>query len=762
MQQEYTADANGRNRNLLETNKEVAMANSTTFTSNVYASKLIKALGSSVFPGATMEDNMITWNADMDALSFQDSQGNKEDRILLREKVNDLWKGYQAAEAVLADFAPSDTPKMAGPVDFCADVTEFLDPDCTSASAYLFMAPASLYPQLMRIAKGYRLDDYYGVAHTDEKWGEIQYFGFKTRYRLARHNMLRKMEASVSNKGWVKGCPVVSKKFNMCKSHLFNCAGAEVTEGAVEFDVLCFNQQTLARYAKDTGTCDPLLLMGDYMAFSGLVHACTQCHTERRRGGQCHATYHKEHQGNAKAFMMVSNKKSAATNACDESCAVLRRASKLPRYDRLKDNMDIAMKVLEESDITNSQVAAAMLLSELIPGSVCDFFDQVISALLKAEPKKQGFIFRGPYNTGKSTVAAAVMSLLGGSSLNVNSPRERLWVEFGLAMDRFAVCFEDVQGIPSPGEPCLPFGEGWSNLDHFREYLDGLFKVGLEKKHQNKVTQNFPPWIATTNNYIIPESVLERAVVIPFKRMSFDVQKYIEEFDVDLRFLSSGPCLFLLWLLEDSVDDIDDELLDRAVVLSLAAKMIWNAEMRDFIKAPPPDVLTAVYVAEDGGIRCTTGPEKENTPFTVSKVWRAIEKEEEQLPEDIHWTDSESDSVKSVLATPLPFTPPDPGLGSSDEEEEVPPRQIPKKRKCPFIDEAATECADDEQSDSSEPYPVPFEKKKGPRVWVVVREDGAIGDIENGPAPPPDEQSTSGFTDASGTTDKDDPDVETS
>lgn len=138
--------------------------------------------------------------------------------------------------------------------------------------------------------------------------------------------------------------------------------------------------------------------------------------------------------------------------------------------------------------------------------------------------KKRYWLFKGPIDSGKTTLAAALLDLCGGKSLNVNMPLERLNFELGVGIDQFMVVFEDVKGTGAESRD-LPSGHGISNLDCLRDYLDGSVKVNLERKHQNKRTQVFPPGIVTMNEYSVPRTLQARFV----RQIDFRPKAYLRK-----------------------------------------------------------------------------------------------------------------------------------------------------------------------------------------------------------------------------------------
>uniref|UniRef100_A0AAU7E366 DNA 3'-5' helicase n=1 Tax=Chaerephon bat polyomavirus TaxID=3141916 RepID=A0AAU7E366_9POLY len=184
----------------------------------------------------------------------------------------------------------------------------------------------------------------------------------------------------------------------------------------------------------------------------------------------------------------------------------------------------------------------------MCPGVFRVFIESVYDAIVEAQPKKRGLIFQGPFDCGKTTVAQAIRDFFMGASLNVNLCKDRLHFELGGAIDMRMVLFDDVTGAAVRG---LEGGWGFRNLDSLRDHLDGCVPVGLERKHQQRIEQRFPPWILTCNEYTIPQAILARGEKFTFRKNIADPDGFMHKYSISRAQLVScdsfvvALCLYL-------------------------------------------------------------------------------------------------------------------------------------------------------------------------------------------------------------------------
>ncbi|BBG62128.2 large T antigen [Rhinolophus thomasi polyomavirus 2] len=268
----------------------------------------------------------------------------------------------------------------------------------------------------------------------------------------------------------------------------------------------------IADYALDV-MCDDLhLLIGLYKEFAEPTDVCRKCDEHIITD---HYKYHKIHRENALHFLECRNQKSICQQAVDGviakrrvDCAQLSRKQLLAaRFNKLFDKMETMFN--SRGSVTLATYMAGVCWFDCMFPNMKDLVLDYIECVTLNIPKKRYWLFTGPVNTGKTTLAAALLDLCGGKSLNVNMPFEKISFELGVAIDQFTVVFEDVKGQNSDNKK-LPVGQGISNLDNLRDYLDGAVKVNLEKKHLNKKTQIFPPGIVTANEYVFPVTLRVR------------------------------------------------------------------------------------------------------------------------------------------------------------------------------------------------------------------------------------------------------------
>lgn len=168
--------------------------------------------------------------------------------------------------------------------------------------------------------------------------------------------------------------------------------------------------------------------------------------------------------------------------------------------------------------------------------------------IVEALPKKRYIIFRGPRDTGKTTVANAIKDFCGGVTMNVNCNEDALRYEWGNALCKYMVLFEDVKGRPMNEEDAHLEGRGWYNLDSHREKLEGRVKCSLERKYVNSVQANFPPGIITMNNYYkIPPECYNRCVIVDTHKISGydEFEKDVTEGKVNLALMSDKKTFML-------------------------------------------------------------------------------------------------------------------------------------------------------------------------------------------------------------------------
>ncbi|UEV87527.1 putative large T antigen [Gammapolyomavirus phacarbo] len=326
-------------------------------------------------------------------------------------------------------------------------------------------------------------------------------------------------------------------KKNMLRRLLDACqeAGMEVEMSDLDASASAhsdkqFNQALLNEYAIKHSITDSLLLIAIYKRFHVACESCETCKAQKKDmpfrmlkrkwvGG--HIDDHIVHNNNAKIFLQLKDQKRVCQAAVDGVLAEKRfRASTMTRNEQFSDRvisiMESVKDILNDSEQTDDLICSIMLLNMLIAD--VNLLGDIVTTMVKNPPKKRYYIFRGGVNTGKTTVASALLNLMTGASLNINGSPERLQFELGCAIDAFMVLFEDVKGTPSEGSS-LQYGMGMTNLDNLRDHLEGAVPVNLERKHQNKIAQIFPPGVITMNDYWIPQTIMARCKqLVTFKK----------------------------------------------------------------------------------------------------------------------------------------------------------------------------------------------------------------------------------------------------
>ncbi|AGA82598.1 large T antigen [Betapolyomavirus ptedavyi] len=328
------------------------------------------------------------------------------------------------------------------------------------------------------------------------------------------------------------------------------------------------NWKQVSDYACAIKCDDVHLLMGLYLEFDLPVEGCDKCDRQQLAS---HFKYHQEHAENAKLFAVCKNQKSICQQAVDAVIAkrrvdqlVLTRKQMLTeRFICMLDKMDSLFGARGAADLQEYMAGVCWLhcLINNIETQILQFLRCIVTNV----PKQRYWLFKGPVNSGKTTLAAALLDLVGGKALNINLPFERINFELGVAIDQFMVVFEDVKGTVSTKD--LPQGVGLTNLDNLRDYLDGSVKVNLEKKHLNKRTQIFPPGIVTMNEYVLPHTLSIRFV----KTLNFRCKSYLHnslrktEELLENRILQSGVTLMLMLIHHCLVMEFDPCIQDRVV-----------------------------------------------------------------------------------------------------------------------------------------------------------------------------------------------------
>ncbi|AGA82573.1 large T antigen [Chaerephon polyomavirus 1] len=304
------------------------------------------------------------------------------------------------------------------------------------------------------------------------------------------------------------------------------------------------NWNKVAEFAVESDIDDPLLILAHYLDFA-LAYPCIKCLKPKTRAHEAH----QEHHANAVLFEKAKSQRAICNQAADIVLAkrrlLLQESTREELLARAFEKQLNKLKKIDEMEIINYMAGVAWY------ACLFEEFDVKLYTMLKLLtqniPKQRNILFRGPVNTGKTTLAAAIMDLVGGKSLNVNCPGDKLNFELGCAIDRFAVVFEDVKGQNTLNKKLQP-GQGISNLDNMRDYLDGAVQVNLEKKHVNKRSQIFPPCIVTMNEYLLPETLYVRFHMKLGFVPKTNLQTALDKTPCLLanRILQSGLTLFLL------------------------------------------------------------------------------------------------------------------------------------------------------------------------------------------------------------------------
>nr|AKU38313.1 large T antigen [Gammapolyomavirus avis]AKU38322.1 large T antigen [Gammapolyomavirus avis]AKU38331.1 large T antigen [Gammapolyomavirus avis]AKU38349.1 large T antigen [Gammapolyomavirus avis]QBR39168.1 large T antigen [Gammapolyomavirus avis] len=373
---------------------------------------------------------------------------------------------------------------------------------------------------------------------------------------------------------------------------LLDVPGLDPEECSIDMNVVDekqFMHAMLYDYAVQIDCTDALLLLAIYKRLAQPTDKCPECQKDKdtvKRKRSTHIDDHPRHQHNASLFLHIKDQKRLCQCAVDAVLAEKRfRSATMTRDERLKERFRTVLRNIQElldgeTEAIDDFVTAILLFNMLFPD--VDVIVDILQTMVKNPPKRRYYIFKGPVNTGKTTVAAAILALCTGASLNVNGTPDRLQFELGCAIDQFMVLFEDVKGTPEP-DTNLPSGFGMVNLDNLRDHLEGSVPVNLERKHQNKVSQIFPPGIITMNNYVLPHTIQARArTLVNFKHIKVYAKALRNNISVLEQRLITKPETLLAYLLirPESEKEISADL--RAEFLTVIENLKFEVDERFF------------------------------------------------------------------------------------------------------------------------------------------------------------------------------------
>nr|AWD33780.1 713T protein [Panthera leo polyomavirus 1] len=327
----------------------------------------------------------------------------------------------------------------------------------------------------------------------------------------------------------------------------------------------------IADFASKTQCEDLYLLLGLYKEFASSVETCKKCDEKIIPD---HYEHHKDHYSNACLFLDCKNQKAICQQAIDgviasrrvETAQLSRKDQLSQRFEKLFEKMEVLFGARSNVDMTVYMAGVAWFDCLFPNQDIKDMIMEYLECIVDNIPKRRYWLFIGPVNTGKTTLAAALLDLCGGKALNINMPFDKINFELGVAIDQFSIVFEDVKGSRSENKD-LPTGQGITNLDNLRDYLDGAVKVNLEKKHMNKKTQIFPPGIVTCNEYFIPLTLRVRfcrKIKFCFLRSQYFALKKTHQLS-RYRVLQNGICLLLLLIYYCETEEFVEKLQSKVV-----------------------------------------------------------------------------------------------------------------------------------------------------------------------------------------------------
>lgn len=451
------------------------------------------------------------------------------------KKVNAIWEEYHNRYGNPSHSDASEPPTPQTPEFNISWETElavlFINAlPGTQASCFVVLAPYPDLKPLQREVEKLKMQDLF-LGKLESGAGIL---GFMLTYRMTYSTMCKKVDKNCRRGSKLACC--TPKRFTDVKRTALPLFPDGFTTGhldpAEETENL-FDHILLREFAQDNQVTDPVLLHGLYLyELSTPIQDCNLCKEDDGlpEKYQNHRPHHIKHHSNAALFKGVREQKKACQHACDTVLASMRLKMKRETptehfVNRLYELVD----KLARGHRVKSHAAMGVLWGHMCPGSFVTFAETVYDAIVRCQPKRRGLVFQGPYDCGKTTVAQAIRNFFGGCSLNVNAAKDRLPFELGGALDQRLVIFDDVLGSATGN---LNGGWGFKNLDQLRDHLDGAVPVGLERKHQQRVEQIFPPWIITCNEYTIPPSILARCRVLKFQKNLADPDGFMQRNNV--------------------------------------------------------------------------------------------------------------------------------------------------------------------------------------------------------------------------------------
>uniref|UniRef100_A0AAU6S4Y8 DNA 3'-5' helicase n=1 Tax=Myotis daubentonii polyomavirus TaxID=3139990 RepID=A0AAU6S4Y8_9POLY len=513
---------------------------------------------------------------------------------------------YPSSQASFASTPPKEKAKMSdSPTDLPACLFDFVShavfSNKTTNSFIIYSTvekTAVLYDKIDKFKIEYK------SLHQWEEGGGFLLMLTTTRHRLSAIKSFCQTFCTVS----FLVCKVVLKPLDLyrflCKPP-FSEIKSNRTLCSTDFEDKgedSCNWNKVAEFAVEADLDDALLILAHYLDFAK-PYPCPKCEPLKTQAHQ----WHRYHHENAICFEICKSQRSVCNQAADVVLAkrrlLLAESTRNDILTRCFQKQLEKLKKIDEGQIMHFMAGVAWY------ACLFDEFDVLLYKILKLftenVPKRRNVLFRGPVNTGKTTLAAALIDLLDGKSLNVNCPADKLNFELGCAIDRFVVSFEDVKGQNLDNKR-LPPGQGIANLDNMRDYLDGAVPVNLERKHVNKKSQIFPPCIVTMNEYFIPETLFVRM----YMKLNFTNKPHLhhalEKTPVLCtdRILQSGLTLFLLlmWYFPSSKfspslrEEIKTwkEIVEKTVSHETFCKMLENVEVGE---SPLAGILD--YESED-------------------------------------------------------------------------------------------------------------------------------------------------------------------
>ena len=357
-----------------------------------------------------------------------------------------------------------------------------LESDVKTVEDLLVTLPAT------HIVSGKEVETQYSVYSAERYAETIVFVVLKLDCTFARLKTLFDKESGLLGK--VVRQPTLQK----LKDFLLGAKGTKIEEWGTVFPIVNakFDQDLLNQFAEELKIDSISTLVVLYHRLSRLFNtefcrrmkvSITEQHAER---------LYKEHSSNSRAFRSNSRQLSFAKTAVEiKKCNI-------DFVDYMtKTNLDVLQELCDQFDLSQlgdlekhqqdfiQFLEDRVSLEQLRPDEdEMRFWDYYID-MINGEYRKQTLLITGAYQSGKTVLAAVLLSPFDAPTIDPNKNTDSFWLE--TAVNRRAVLFDDV----------LP--EGLQVLEDMATHIDGGVAVSMNRKHRGRECQRFPPSIITTS-----------------------------------------------------------------------------------------------------------------------------------------------------------------------------------------------------------------------------------------------------------------------